>query len=206
LIAGGTLGRMIHTERGITVNLLDPPAVEDSGLVERLTKLINDVYRVAESGLWQEGTTRTTMAQVVELIEAGEIAVATVNGQLAGAVHVHAVSDDTGEFGLLVAAPEHRGIGVGRQLVSLAERHSRDRAMGTMQLELLVPRAWRHPSKEFLDSWYRRLGYRVTRTTSVDDSEPELAPLLATPCRFVIYAKPLTPTSESACSGPSARG
>jgi hypothetical protein len=28
-----------------------------------------------------------------------------------------------------------------------------------MQLELLVPRDWRHPSKEFLKSWYGRRGY-----------------------------------------------
>jgi hypothetical protein len=52
-------------------------------------------------------------------------------------------------------------------------------------------RTWRHPSKEFLDNWYRRIGYRVISNTSVDDLEPELAPLLATPCEFVVYEKRL---------------
>jgi hypothetical protein len=60
-----------------------------------------------------------------------------------------------------------------------------------MQLELLVPRAWRHPSKVFLDGWYRRLGYHVIRTANVADAYPELAPMLATPCEFLIYEKPL---------------
>jgi hypothetical protein len=62
-----------------------------------------------------------------------------------------------------------------------------------MQLELLVPREWRHPSKVFLDEWYRRIGYRVVSSTSVEDLHPQLAPMLATPCRFDVYEKSLTP-------------
>ena len=60
-----------------------------------------------------------------------------------------------------------------------------------MQLELLVPRGWSHPSKVFLDQWYTRMGYRVTRTGAIEEAYPELAPLLATPCDFLIYRKPL---------------
>jgi len=65
------------------------------------------------------------------------------------------------------------------------------RGLGTMQLEVLVPRQWSHPSKEFLKAWYTRLGYRPVRTGQVEESYPELAPLLATPCDFVIYHKSL---------------
>jgi hypothetical protein len=60
-----------------------------------------------------------------------------------------------------------------------------------MQLELLLPRAWRHPSKEFLKAWYGRLGYRQVHTGSIEDSHLHLAPLLATPCDLAIYEKPL---------------
>ena len=60
-----------------------------------------------------------------------------------------------------------------------------------MQLELLVPRQWRHPTKEFLKAWYSRIGYRPVRTGKFEESYPELAPQLATPCDFVIYHKPL---------------
>jgi GNAT superfamily N-acetyltransferase len=114
-----------------------------------------------------------------------------VNGELAGAIRVQALSDVTGEFGMLAADPEHRGNGVGTVLVDFAEQHSRDRGMRTMQLEVLTPRTWRHPSKVFLDEWYRRIGYRVAHTTRVDETYPDLAPLLATPCQFVVYEKPL---------------
>jgi hypothetical protein len=51
----------------------------------------------------------------------------------------------------------------------------------------------RHPSKEFLKSWYGRLGYRLVRTTKLDDGHPHLAPLLATPCDLEVHEKPLRP-------------
>jgi GNAT superfamily N-acetyltransferase len=175
----------------ISVELLDPAAAADPGLVERLTTLVNDVYAASEDGLWRDGTMRATAAEMAALIEDGQIAVATVGGRLVGSVRVQVLSEATGEFGLLAADPEHRGIGVGRELVAFAERISRDRGLRAMQLELLVPRTWTHPSKEFLDDWYRRMGYEVIRRRSVDDQEPELAPLLATPCEFVVYVKAL---------------
>jgi len=67
----------------------------------------------------------------------------------------------------------------------------RKRGRRAMQLELLLPREWQHPSKEFLKAWYGRIGYRLIRTTTIDEAHPHLAPLLATPCDFAIYEKPL---------------
>ena len=122
---------------------------------------------------------------------AGEIAVATRGGELAGSMQLHDVAEDTSEFGMLVAAPEHRGTGVGRELVAFAEDRSRARGLGAMQLELLLPRAWRHPSKEFLKAWYGRIGYRRLRSGGMAETHPQLAPLLATPCELAVYAKPL---------------
>ena len=89
---------------------------------------------------------------------------------------------------MLVAAPAHRGTGVGRELVRFAEEHA---GRPVMQLELLVPREWSHPSKEFLAGWYGRLGYRPVRVDTVDESYPDLAPLLTTPCYFRVYHKDL---------------
>ena len=111
-----------------------------------------------------------------------------------GSVHVHQISDDTSEVGTLVAAPEHRGTGIGRALLDFAEHHSRHQGLRAIQLELLVPRAWRHPSKEFLKSWYGRRGYRLIQTRRMDDSHPHLAPLLATPCDLEVREKSLEST------------
>jgi GNAT superfamily N-acetyltransferase len=180
----------------IGIQLLPPAACEDATLMERITDLINEVYVVAEDGLWTDGARRTTVDEVAELTRAGEIAVARLRGRIVGSVRVQRLDDRTGEFGMLVADPAHRGAGVGRELVRFAERKCSADGLGTMQLELLVPRGWTHPTKEFLAGWYTRIGYRVARTGTIDEAYPALAPLLATPCDFVIYQKDLAPAGR----------
>ncbi len=174
-----------------SVRVLEPPSGEDAGLAGRLADLINDVYAIAESGLWRDGAARTTSAEVAELIRSRQIAVAARDGHILGSVRIHDVADDRSEFGLLVAAPGQRGRGVGRALLDFAEGRSRERELRAMRLELLVPREWSHPSKEFLKEWYGRRGYRLVRTGTLDDAYPHLAPLLATPCDLEVHEKTL---------------
>jgi GNAT superfamily N-acetyltransferase len=176
---------------GPAIELLDAEDSRDARLVGPLADLINRVYAVAEAGLWVDGARRTTPDELAELIAAGEIAVARREGEIAGSVRIRDVEDDASEFGMLVAAFEQRGTGVGRALVEFAERRTRERGRRAMQLELLVPREWAHPSKELLKAWYGRIGYRVIRTGSMADAYPHLAPLLATPCDLLGYEKPL---------------
>jgi GNAT superfamily N-acetyltransferase len=167
------------------------PAAGDASLVNELAALINRVYAVAEDGLWADGTPRTTPERLAGLVAAGQIAVAWRGKRIVGAVRIQRLETGDGEFGMLVADPAHRGRGVGRELVRFAERWSREHGLDTMQLEILTPRQWSHPSKEFLKAWYTRIGYRPVRTGQFEESYPELAPLLATPCDFVIYHKDL---------------
>ncbi|GII82220.1 GNAT family N-acetyltransferase [Sphaerisporangium siamense] len=174
------------------IQLLPSAASGDAALVAGLTELVNQVYAVAEEGLWAEGAARTTTGEMAGLIAAGEIAVARVSGEIAGGVRVRRPAGGEGEFGMLVSAPGHRGSGVGRELVRFAEDLSRDRGLGVMRLELLVPRGRRHPGKVFLEEWYTRRGYRLSGTRDVADGHPHLAPLLATPCDIHVYRKPLT--------------
>jgi GNAT superfamily N-acetyltransferase len=165
-----------------------PLGLEDGGLAAPLADLVNVVYEQAEAGMWQEGAQRTTRAEIAELIAGGEIVVAFRGADPVGMIRLRDVGPDTSEFGMLVAAPSERNTGVGRALLDFAERHS---AMSTMQLELLVPREWTHPSKAFLKGWYGRRGYRLVRTGKLEDSYPHLAPHLATPCDLEVHAKPL---------------
>jgi GNAT superfamily N-acetyltransferase len=186
----------------LAVGLLEPTAGDHAGLVDQLTELINAVYAIAETGLWRDGATRTTASEVAELIRAEQIAVATPHGQIVGSVRIHQVSGDTSEFGLLVAAPDQRGSGVGRALLDFAEQDGRERGLRAIQLELLVPRAWTHPSKEFLKTWYGRRGYRIVRAGSIADAYPHLAPLLATECDLEVHEKPLQAHGNPTTSRP----
>jgi GNAT superfamily N-acetyltransferase len=175
----------------ITLRLLAPADGDDARVVDRLTGLVNDVYATAESGLWHDGATRTTATELAQLIRAREIVVATRQGRIVGSVRLHDVAADVSEFGLLVAAPDQRHTGVGRALLDFAERHSRERGLRAIRLDLLVPRDRAHPSKEFLKAWYGRRGYRLVRTGTIDGAYPHLAPLLVTPCDLEIHEKPL---------------
>jgi GNAT superfamily N-acetyltransferase len=175
------------------IRTLEPAAATDRDLVERLARLINDVYVVAESGMWRDDATRTTPDEVAGLIEAGEIVVATDDGAITGSVRLHDVSGDAAEFGLLVADPTLRNTGIGRALLDFAEEQSRERGLRAMRLELLVPREWTHPSKEFLRGWYGRRGYRRVRTGTLEAAYPHLAPMLATPCDLEVHEKSLQP-------------
>jgi GNAT superfamily N-acetyltransferase len=151
--------------------------------------LVNEVYAEAEKGLWSGDAARTSAAEVAGLARDGELFVVRLDGRIAGCVRVRRINDETSEFGLLAARP--RGTGVGRELVRFAERWSLGAGRDTMRLELLVPRAWAHPDKEFLAAWYARLGYRVIGAGPVEDSHPDLAPLLATPCDFLLLQRHL---------------
>jgi GNAT superfamily N-acetyltransferase len=193
---------LVETKPPVGIWLLAPTASDNHDLVADLTSLINLVYAKAEQGLWRTGTPRTNPVELAGLIAAGEIAVAGRNGQLAGSIRIRDVSPDVAEFGLLVAAPSYRSTGVGRALVDFAEQSARERGMRAMQLELLVPKTWRHPSKEFLSAWYGRHGYRVIHTRSIHDAYPHLAPLLATPCDLVVYEKPLGVSGGSRSGSP----
>jgi ribosomal protein S18 acetylase RimI-like enzyme len=175
----------------IEVRMAAPGAAGESALADQLAALVNSAYAVAEEGLWVAGTPRTTPLEMAGLIAAGQVAVARAGERIVGAVRVQRLDTGEGELGMLVADPAHRGTGIGRELVRFAERRSREQGLATMQLELLVPRQWPHPGKEFLKAWYTRIGYRPVRTGQIEESYPHLAPLLATPCDFVIYHKSL---------------
>lgn len=175
----------------LAIELLSASSAADAALVENVAGLVNAVYETSEAGLWVDGARRTNERELAGLIRRGQIAVAGIDGVIVGAVHVKQLDETTGLFGMLVAHPARRGEGIGRELVAFAEQWARARGLIAMQLELLVPRAWRHPSKVFLGEWYERIGYRVVRTSALDESYPELAPQLATECDLLIYRKEL---------------
>lgn len=177
---------------GLTIEVLPATAADDRRLVGQITDLVNRVYDAAEAGLWVDGAARTTTGEMQEMVAAEQVAVARVGDQAVGCIRVRELGEGVGEFGLLAADPAHRGAGVGRELVGFAEELCRERGLAVMQLELLVPRGWSHPTKEFLHDWYTRIGYRPVRTLGVEEGYPQLAPLLATPSDFVVYRKPLT--------------
>jgi len=173
------------------IKLLAPDDAGDEVLAEELAGIVNAAYAVGEAGLWRDGATRITPGEIAEAIRSGGVLAATLEGRLAGCAYVRPLDADTADLGLVSAAPDRWGSGVGRELVRAAEELMRSRGATTMQLELLVPRGWVHPEKDRLRGWYTRLGYRVVRTAPFEQVAAHLAPQLAVPCEFLIFRKPL---------------
>ena len=159
--------------------------------IKRLSDLINEVYDDAESGMWKRKATRTNPAEVERLLRAQALILAEIDGVLVGSVNVNLMSDGVGEFGMLVADRKYRGSGIGSALVKHAEKWAREHACHTMRLEILTPRHWTHPSKNFLRQWYSRIGYVPQTTEPFESMYPELVPKLATECDFTVWHKSL---------------
>jgi len=142
-------------------------------VVADLRERINTAYTEAEEALWEPGFERIARERVVEIVAAGEMAVARAGGRIVGSVRVRRLDERTGFFGLLAVHPSDQGGGVGRELVRFAEELSRERGATTMELRLLVPREGDDPHKERLHTWYSRLGYRPVGRADFSAAHPD---------------------------------
>ena len=162
---------------------------------QALSDLINAVYAVAEEGMWKDvdgrPAARTSPQEVQALLDADRLLLAKREGEIIGSVCVQLLSPTVAEFGMLVGHPDCRGLGLGKALVQAAEDYGRFHNATTMQLELLTPKTWNHPVKEFLHAWYRRIGYQVIQEEPFEERFATLASLLSTDCTFTVYHKRL---------------
>jgi len=99
-------------DQPVEISALDAAAADDGVLMSAITDLINDVYVVAERGLWVEGARRTSVDEVREMTRAGEFVVARSGAALAGCVRAHRLAAELSELGMLAAALKHRSTGV----------------------------------------------------------------------------------------------
>ena len=165
--------------------------VDDPALAGPLRDIVNTAYDEGEAGLWLPGHERVSLAALAGCIARGELAAAYEGDRVVGCVRVL-----PGELGLLAAARDATGRGVGRALVAFAEKTARERGARAMRLELLVPRDGMHPAKERLHAWYSRLGYRAVGREEFAVAYPDVAPRLTVACDLVTYEKPLGDLGE----------
>lgn len=165
----------------------DTPITE----VEQLADIVNRVYKEAEKGIWSDGQVRTDAAEIKRLAEKEELAIARVNGEIAGCVRISQVDTETGEFGILAVDKSRQGAGVGRALVEFAEEAFRQAELSVMQIKVLTPQEGTasFPSKANLIKWYTKQGYQETGIELIDNAVSQLSIKLALPCQFIVYRK-----------------
>jgi GNAT superfamily N-acetyltransferase len=171
----------------VEVELLPASAAEDGALTAELRERINNAYAEAEAELWEPGFERIALKRVVEIVAAGEMAVAWADGRIVGSVRVRRLDETTGFFGLLAVDPADQGAGVGRELVRFAEELSRERGATHMELRLLVPRMGDDAHKGRLHVWYSRLGYRPVGRADFSAAHPDAASRM--PLDILTYRK-----------------
>lgn len=161
--------------------------------INRLLELINAVYDETESDLWKPTTSGRTYAGEIEgFVKEKQMFIAFENDEIVGAVKFAPVDEKTLEFGMLAADVKMRGKGLGRDLVNIVENYARGNGYTTMQLELLTPRHWKNPAKEFLKGWYSRIGYIPEKTKPFDEVSPHRMDEFATDCDFTVWLKKLS--------------
>lgn len=184
-----------------TFHIAIPPAsaAEDEQLIAHLCRIINEVYTVAEDGIFTPEYRRTNPAELKTFLLAQKLAIASRSAtsplspptNVVGCVRISRATDTMGNFGTLVAVPESRGTGLGRQLVDFAEDYCRGWGATVMQLELLVPMTFQHKLKVWVQAWYERLGYKVVRLEDFAHDYPALAPMLLDETEYRIFEKKL---------------
>ena len=129
--------------------------------VQRLTRMINSVYKKGEEGIIADTELRPfarfTETEVQTLIDSDALLLARSTDpgsadEVVGCVKLDlgasqeglAVGERVGEWGGLAVAEAHQGRGVARALVSAAEAELRAAGCTLAQLELLAPAHWKH--------------------------------------------------------------
>ncbi|KJZ72405.1 hypothetical protein HIM_08208 [Hirsutella minnesotensis 3608] len=196
----------------LAIGIATATAADDASLVSAVTILVNKAYAEVESDIFKPGYERTTDAEVAQLIRDGHLALATlhldhprdahspsslppvkhvVDGEVVGCVHIKRRSPTLGNFAMFALDARFRRFGLGTRMVEFAEGHCRQLGCTTMQLEVLVPTWFEHANKIRMQAWYQRLGYSIVELRDFGEDYPALIPLLAGPCAYKIFEKPL---------------
>jgi len=157
-----------------------------------ILEFVNQVYEEGEKGMWMGTVNRTSAEELRDKLSANQLVVAEQNKEIKGVIQVYKTEDNlTAEFAMLAVNPQYMKQRIGGRLIDFAEQWAIQNGMKIMRLELLTPANWKQPSKEFLQKWYRRLGYISQGKKPFAIDYPHLAPFLITACDFTEWRKRL---------------
>ncbi|GAM89570.1 hypothetical protein ANO11243_076090 [Dothideomycetidae sp. 11243] len=159
----------------LQVRLLTADETRDPQVISCCVKIINDVYREAEEGIWRPGIVRMDEPEMKRWCDANEVCVAVTNSdnqqlKIVGVMRVRKLSEREVEFGPLAVLPAHRRGGLGRRLVEYAENLAKSTGAGRTSMRMLIPRTRPHEGKQVLRKWYEAQGYRFVQQKPVAPS------------------------------------
>lgn len=158
---------------------------------ERLFNIIRIAYAETEKEVWGEGYVRVSREHLQEHINDDEIIVALIDDEIVGGIRVYEKKSNCWTFGLLGAAFEHKGKGIGRALIAAAEDKAKSAGAKEMSIEILRAIDIDTDFKVHLAEWYQRLGYEFTGKIDVMSvyADAEKWARLVNPSEFDCYVK-----------------
>jgi ribosomal protein S18 acetylase RimI-like enzyme len=148
-----------------------------------ISRLVNRAYRVED--FFKVGD-RTNVREVSDYLLTESFLIARdEDDNIVGAIRV-SIDGERGHFGMLSVDPSAQGTGLGRTLISSAERYCGERGCTWMDLEVASPRTE-------LPALYRKFGYEVSGEAPwPDDALDELK----SPAHFIVMSKRLAAVLE----------
>jgi predicted N-acetyltransferase YhbS len=145
------------------------------GDAEALTRLINAAF-VVERVVFDGD--RVDVNEVRAYMRKGTFLLAEGSGQVIACVYVE-VREQRGYLGLLSVDPARQGLGLGRQLMAVAEDFAREAGARALDLRVISARAELLP-------FYRRFGYEEAGTAPfAPGSKTKI------PSHYILMSKPL---------------
>lgn len=158
---------------------------------ERLFNIIRIAYAETEKEVWGEGYVRVSREDLKQHIKDNQILIALIDDEIVGGIRVHEKNPGCWTFGLLGAAFEHKGKGIGRALIAEAEQKAKTAGGKEMSIEILRAKDIDTDFKVNLAKWYQRLGYEYTGQIDVMSvyPNPDKWTRLVNPSVFDCYVK-----------------
>jgi ribosomal protein S18 acetylase RimI-like enzyme len=143
--------------------------------VPALVRLINAAFVVEQVAIEGE---RIDSVGVQKYLQTGEFLVLEQNTAIAGCVYLEK-RGQRGYLGLLSVDPALQGQGLGRKLVTAAEKQIREQGCVAIDLRVISARGELLP-------FYQKLGYGITHISPMPPEAP-----LKMPCHFIHLSKQL---------------
>jgi GNAT superfamily N-acetyltransferase len=152
-------------------------AIRSAGIEDApaITALLNAAFAMERAFIDRD---RTSVDEISGLLTTGTFLVADGDGgRLAACMYIEG-RGDRAYLGMLAVDPAGQKRGLGRQMMSAAERHCA--ALGCTAIDIRIV-----DRRTELPPFYRRLGFVERGTALFDD------PVLTKPCYFVLMSKEL---------------
>eukprot|EP01006_Ploeotia_vitrea_P055863 TRINITY_DN68040_c4_g1_i8.p1 TRINITY_DN68040_c4_g1~~TRINITY_DN68040_c4_g1_i8.p1 ORF type:complete len:182 (-),score=11.90 TRINITY_DN68040_c4_g1_i8:188-733(-) len=163
--------------------------VNDAEL-EKIKSICDTVYQQTEGDMFKTVPPyeRILLPDLKSLVEAQNLVIAYQNKEPVGCVRITTDPEDAtkGLIGLLAVDPAKQGVGIGRELMDLAEATIKKRGQTSSVVHLLYPIGRTHAFKDHLESWYTKMGFVYSHSTQKYNP-----PFVNCACEMKVYVKPL---------------